>query len=297
MLALGTCCGISMRMTSALQDTTTSRGRNMGNDILNHIGYGHMGVTAMILGLFVLLRIGNVRKPWYLRLLAAATVCLGAFTILAAASRGALVAAIVLIPVVMYLGLRRGSRSLTLGICIVLGFVLTATAAYLSRNGADIGRSLGSISAYSAANNSVWARQNLYRDAWHDYLQHPWLGSSIVEKNSLFYPHNAIIEAFMATGTFGGTAFVLLILIAISRAIRLALRDPAMAWVPICFFQHLIGVMFSGGIWGNTVMWGMTAIVLGVEMPEQHLVRNVFLPQEKSRDEKHTYYDSAIQSS
>ena len=75
----------------------------------------------------------------------------------------------------------------------------------------------------------------------------------------------------MATGTFGGTAFALLVLIAIYRAIRLIRRDPAMAWIPICFFQQLIGAMFSGGLYGNVVLWGMMAIMLGADLPRSHL--------------------------
>ena len=71
----------------------------------------------------------------------------------------------------------------------------------------------------------------------------------------------------MATGTFGGTAFALLVLAAIYRAILLIRRDPAMAWIPICFFQQLIGAMFSGGLYGNVSLWGMMAIMLGADLP------------------------------
>jgi hypothetical protein len=83
-----------------------------------------MGVTAIILGLFVLLQIGRVKRAWYLRVGAAATVCLGAFSILAASSRGALVAGILVVPFIGYLGLRCGSRFITVAMCIVLAFVL-----------------------------------------------------------------------------------------------------------------------------------------------------------------------------
>ena len=82
------------------------------------------------------------------------------------------------------------------------------------------------------------------------------------------YPHNAMVEAFKATGTFGGSAFALLILAAIYRAMRFIRRDPAMAWIPVCFFQQLIGAMFSGGLYGNVPLWGMMAIVLGADLPQ-----------------------------
>jgi O-antigen ligase len=107
----------------------------------------------------------------------------------------------------------------------------------------------------------------MIRDAWREYMDHPWLGSSIVERNALIYPHNAMVEAFMATGTFGGSAFALLILAAIYRAMKFIRRDPATAWIPVCFFQQLIGAMFSGGLYGNVPLWAMMAIVLGADLP------------------------------
>jgi O-antigen ligase len=272
MLALGVCCLASMLRTRTAQDVTL-HGRYQGNDILNSISYGHMGVTAIILGLFVLLQIGCVRTPWYLRVGAACTVCLGGFSILAASSRGALVAAVLLIPLVGCLGLLRGSRFLTVAICIVLGFVLAATVTYFSRNGPNLGRLLLSAAAYDTTSNSVNGRHNMIRDAWREYMDHPWLGSSLVERNALIYPHNAFVEAFMATGTFGGSAFVLLILVAIYRAARVIWRDAATAWVPFCFFQQLIGAMFSGGLYGNVALWSMMAIMLGVDLPPRRTGR------------------------
>lgn len=268
MLALGVCCVISLIRTQTARDITT-QGGYQANEVLNHITYGHMGVTAVILGLFVFLRIDRVSRPWHLRLLAAAAAILGAFSILASASRGAMVAGVLLIPVVAYLGLRRGSKFLTIAICVALAFALSVSVAYLTQNGADLARQVGTAAAYSSANVSVQNRENMYRDAWAQYLDHPWFGSSIQERNSLSYPHNAVIEAFMATGTFGGTAFALLVLIAVVRAIRLMGRNPAMAWIPLCFFQQLIGAMFSGGLYNNVPLWGMMAIMLGADIPRR----------------------------
>ena len=186
------------------------------------------------------------------------------------ASRGALVAGAVLVPVVVYLGFRRGSRLLTIGICVVLGFSLSVTLTYLSKNGAELGRIIWTASAYSTASNGVYERQSMITDAWNEYLEHPWLGSSIVERKSLSYPHNAFVEAFMEPElAFGGTVFALLVLTAIYRAISLITRNPTMAWVPICFFQQLIGAMFSGGLYANPLLWGMMAIMLGVDIPSR----------------------------
>ncbi len=267
MLGLGACCLVSMFRTRTAQDVAIHGGGYNANEIINHISYGHMGVTAAILGLFVFLRIDCIHRPWYLRLLGAGAACAGGFTILAAGSRGALVAGILLIPIVVYMGLRHGSKFLSIVMLVVFWGVLSVTATYLTQNGMNLERQIGSATAYGKANPSVANRDAMYRDAWQEYMDHPWAGDSIVEKNSLSYPHNAFLEAFMATGTFGGAAFALLVLIAILHAFRLIKRNPAMAWISLCFFQQLIGAMFSGGLYGNAPLWGMMAIMLGVEIP------------------------------
>jgi O-antigen ligase len=267
MLGLGACCVVSMFRTQTAQDVAIHGGGYDANEILNHISYGHMGVTSAILGVFVLLRIDCIHRPWYLRLLGAGAACAGGFTILASASRGAVVAGIFLIPVVVYMGLRRGSKFLSIAMLVVFWGVLSVTATYLAQNGINLERQIWSATAYGIANPSVRNRDTMYRDAWHEYEDHPWAGDLIVERNSLSYPHNAFLEAFMATGTFGGVAFALLVLIAIGRAIRLMKRNPVMAWISLCFFQQLIGAMFSGGLYNNAPLWGMMAIMLGVEIP------------------------------
>lgn len=75
----------------------------------------------------------------------------------------------------------------------------------------------------------------------------------------------------MATGTFGGAMFVLMLLMAIYRAIILTRVDVAMSWISLCFFQQLIGAMFSGGLYGNVTLWGMMAIMLGADLPRSRL--------------------------
>jgi O-antigen ligase len=267
MLGLGACCLVSMIRTRTAQDVAIHGTGYDANEILNHIGYGHMGVTAAILGLFVFLRIDRIRRPWYLRLLGAGIACAGGFTILASSSRGALVAGIVLLPAVVYMGLRRGSKILTIVMVVVFGVVLSATSTYLTRNGVKLERQLEFATAYGLADPSIRSRDTMLRDALREYEDHPWVGDYIVERNTLSYPHNAIAEAFMATGTFGGAAFALLVLIAIRQAFRLIRRNPAMAWISLCFYQQLIGSMFSGGLYNNAMLWGMMAIMLGVDLP------------------------------
>jgi hypothetical protein len=64
-----------------------------------------------------------------------------------------------------------------------------------------------------------------------------------------------------------------MLLMAIYRAITLTRVDVAMSWISLCFFQQLIGAMFSGGLYANAALWGMMAIVLGVDLPRMRRKR------------------------
>jgi hypothetical protein len=279
LLGLGMCCLVSMLRTRTAQDVAKSGIGYGANYVLNHILYGHMGVTAVILGLFVFLDIGRAGGRRYFSLIGGGVACLGVFSVFASGSRGAMIAGVFLVPVVFYLGWRRGSRLLALSACIVLGLVFSATATYLSSKGVRLDRAVLSFAAYGAENNSVYAREGRYRDAWRQYLEHPLTGSSIVERNTLSYPHNAIIEGFMATGTFGGTAFALLVVLATYRAFRFISNDPVTTWIPLCFLQQLIASMFSGGLYGNFFLWGMMGIMLGARIPDGRVQQQLGKPE------------------
>ncbi len=275
-LLLGSCCFVSLMRTASAKDVELT-GRFSANDVLNPIGYGHMGVTAIILGTFILLNIGHARHGRLMRLFSAGAVFVGIFTVLAASSRGAFVAALIVVTIILYLGIRRGSRRLTVGI-VILGVIVTTTSlGYLSQRGAKTQEALASGWADSVSSQSVFERQGLARDAFREYMEHPLIGSSMVERNSLTYPHNSILEAYMATGTLFGTVFLLMLLIASYRAILITRRNVAMAWLPLCFFQFLIGSMFSGGLYSNPLLFGMMAIMLGVDLPRPlHNPRRVY---------------------
>jgi O-antigen ligase len=266
MLVLCICCFLAIGQSATLEHQYLHR----ANDVLNHITYGHMGLTAIILGLFVLLDIGREYhfRIW-VRFLSVGAICLGAYSVLAASSRGAFVAGVALLPMVAWLGWRKGSKILTFTIVGVIALVVISSAVILAKSGPKLQKAIYTAAAYSAADASIYNRQNMAQSAWQEYEENPIFGSSLVERQYLSYPHNAIIEAFMATGTFGGFAFTLMMAFAAWRAFALMRRDVAMAWLPICFLQQFISAMFSGGIYGEFTLFALTGIMLGVDYAQR----------------------------
>lgn len=264
-LLLGICCYLAIRENAS--DAEVLKHLHGANDVLNHITYGHMGLTTIILGLFVLLNVDkDQRFRFWVRYLSIGAILLGVYTILSAGSKGAAVAAVLLIPMTIWFGMKQSSKWLILGILIALVVTAVFSIKILNKSG-GLEKSLYSAAAYNSSSYSIYARQDMMGDAWREYQDNPILGSSIVERKWLSYPHNAVLESFMATGTFGGAAFVIMMAIATWRAFRIMRRDVSMSWLPLCFFQQLIGAMFSGGIYGDFILFGLTGIMLGVELP------------------------------
>jgi O-antigen ligase len=91
------------------------------------------------------------------------------------------------------------------------------------------------------------------------FITHPIFGDSILEKTTGFYPHNLVLEGFMATGLIGGISLLVWILGVALCSLRLLSRGGESGWIALLSLQYLIGAMFSGGTWQQASMWGFGA--------------------------------------
>src|SRR5205807_9266535 len=77
-----------------------------------------------------------------------------------------------------------------------------------------------------------------------------------------FYPHNVVVESFMATGVFGGIAFTLLLSATCFQAWRLLIYNPARAWLGVLFFHALVASLFSGALYLSYQLWYLIGAVV-----------------------------------
>jgi len=111
---------------------------------------------------------------------------------------------------------------------------------------------------------SASVRLSLISAAWDQFLSSPLFGSGLEERYSRFYPHNVIVEAFMATGIFGGIAFLALLIAASLYSWRLLIKRSQSGWIAMLCIQYLIAGQFSGSLWGNSGMWSLIGGVFAV---------------------------------
>jgi hypothetical protein len=241
--------------------------RMAANECLNPIAIGHTGGALFLMVLLHWLHRSDRRTNWLFAFGCGSLAILGLYIVFLAASRGALVALSLLLPVVLWSGWRKGAR---LWVVLVAGTSVAAILPFIINSalaaGTDLSLYLGSVEAVVNADSAI-SRYAVIADAWKQFLEHPILGSSLVERNSLFYPHNYVVESFMATGLLGGLSFCFVAVSAIHKSLRLLLRYPAMAWTAVLFLQTLIGGMFSGTLYFAPLFWGLLGVVLVARIP------------------------------
>jgi O-antigen ligase len=221
----------------------------------------------MLLSLFLLVRRVKLWKVY--RLMAVGSLLLGVASVLLSASRGPLVAVVALTPVVIYFGSgKRLSRALVWIVLVALAglAVIPRLVESFTLSGVQISRYFGSAAAFTESESSV-GHASLMLSGWRLFLDHPVLGGGLFEPHLLTYPHNSVIEAFMATGALGGMAFLAISGIAAAKAIALMRRQPAMAWLSILFFQYLIHMQVAGCLYFNPTAFMLMGVMLAVRLP------------------------------
>ncbi|HSK19871.1 MAG TPA: O-antigen ligase family protein [Longimicrobiales bacterium] len=243
-------------------DLSSLQNMRLQSETLNPVGLGNLGVSLMLLSMFMLLH--RLPRSVLATLALLALVLIGLATTGMAASRGPVLAFVLALPVLVWLGIRRGAwvRALALaGAVIVTGI---SAAVYIQQT-----LGFGIISRISSAldfgsDESSNVRVALYRGAWDQFVHNPILGSSLDERISTFHPHNPWIESFMATGFLGGTAFSLLLLAAFIGALRILRDMPEHGWLPLLFGQYTLHGLLSGALYLSADMWGLMSAMVAI---------------------------------
>lgn len=224
-------------------------------NVLNPITLGHVAVTTMVAALALWKAPGLPGG----RIALAAGVAVAGVCLVLAASRGPVLALMVVL--ISYSVLRGRWGRIFAG---VLAVFLVAPM-ILATQGVEIVERFTNI----ASDLSARERLIIQGNALDQGLASPVWGSAYTELMSGQYPHNLIIESFMAMGAVG---LVLFLLISAKAGLQAALRLRAgELLLPLLLVQYFIAAMFSGSIWGSAGLW-LVATLLATTvrwMPER----------------------------
>lgn len=224
----------------------------MALESLNPISLGHLAAMLLIMSAWALMFHSRWSRGWG-RALPIAGIPISAYVLIAANSRGPLVAVFIcLLFLLFFVNFRYKFTVLILLAVGVVTVVPLATFLEESQN----------INAFSRLFDQTLDQQaeqsmrlTLFQSAFDLFLASPWFGAALEDPSTRVYPHNVVVEAFMALGLFFGALFVALIVALSFRAVFLFRKFPQFGWPSLLFIQYLIGAQFSGSLYASTYLW------------------------------------------
>jgi hypothetical protein len=249
-----------LALLSGMSDTFAT-GR-LGTDTLNTIELGYLGAVTVLLVTFGFLR----WRGLLLRGALLVAVAVALFIVGAAASRGPILALAII--GLLALGNWMRGKSLpkiawatalaALALALALGG-LTLIEERLGFRGATRLSSVQSL----GSEQSGEVHLSLAADAWSEFLDHPLLGVGVDEQRSRDYPHNVLLESFMATGFVGGIAFCGVLLASMMAVVSL-LSDRGGQWLALVYLLVVLAALAAGALYLSGSMWCFGAAVIAV---------------------------------
>lgn len=223
---------------------------------LNAISVGNLGVSLFLLSLFGFLN----RVGWiWSRNLFILTAILGLYLAVESGSRGPIVCLIAVSVVWVSFKNRLSDGFLYLTAQIIFFLVMFFVVSTLDWAGID--RFRGAI---DGSDSSALGRMISQEAAFYQFLESPIIGSSIVDHVTGYYPHNIILEAFMATGVFGGILLLAIMFVGFINVNKLLRTSSENGWVGLLFVQYFTAAQFSGALYTVPTLWVLLSLTVAV---------------------------------
>ena len=237
---------------------------NEEGNILNPITMGRFGTIAILLG------IGNLllnKKLRYNRLLSWMLILSGLFFIVMGGSRGPILAFSTGLLALLYFHFSQQRKTvlflLKWGIGIFL-FILAIAIFLVPRINPEDFAALSRMAELTEGNEKE-ERNISWTNAWNQFLESPVLGDQMFERYWWQYPHNVILESFMATGLVGGIIFCCFFFYCLYKIYSFKGYPLYYTTLGMIGLVTLVSSMFSGGLYFNSEFWSMTALLVGIK--------------------------------
>lgn len=230
------------------KDTTIRVNANLA---LNTISYGHFGVSAFFLSIFLLL---HKRTNVVYKTLIITLAILAFYSILRAGSRGPIVAFLV----VGFFWILAWGKNIIFNIIVTLFLFILIIAnldAILSFLG-DISIVIEERLRDTIYKGDTSDRNPIYEQAFNVFLDNPLIGKqfALFINGEYAYPHNIILEAFMALGIGGGMVIVYILISAIKKSFIIVNCRDVNYWIFLILIQQISSNMTSGAIYSDPLL-------------------------------------------
>jgi O-antigen ligase len=238
---------------------------NQGYDteaLLSPITLSYIGAVAVVIGVQLLFtRLTGKRK--FLQKAALLTIItLGGILLILGETRSALLACFVVCGIVVFKSVQRSGIKRLSRIVVAAGCVGIIMVLLMNHMNSKILERYENLfyQLNTDPGSAAGGRLSLVRDASVQFMHSPWLGSALEERNRHTYPHNHIVEAFMATGVFGGLAFFILSMAALKRSLAILKDRKEYGWIACLFLVFFLRGLLSYSVIEPTQWYSMMSV-------------------------------------
>ena len=231
--------------------------------IMSSINLSYIGAVAAVVSFQLLLMEFTYLKRTGRLLFLSVTLFGGMVVIIFASTRSALIAWVFTSVVIIF---KSGSKRykvqqafIIAGSILVIGIVSYALMEKMGSGMASRYKTLGRQIA-AGDSDAGSGRLVIYRNAFEQILQEPLLGSGLEERHCRHYPHNHVLEAFMATGFIGGVCFIILCWTALKKSFLILHKNKTYGWIACYFLVFFTRGLFSSSIIDSNLWYSMMAV-------------------------------------
>lgn len=115
-------------------------------------------------------------------------------------------------------------------------------------------------------------RMEIWTNGFDQFLNSPIFGSGIEEEVTKYIAHNMYLEAFMATGVFGGFIFLIIVFITFKRGYKLLVYNSPYGWLMILFLERCFTGLFSTSVL-DPLFW-LIVVAINANTVKKNIIRN-----------------------
>ncbi len=236
------------------------------------LSYGYFGSAVTIISLFRLL---NTKSTITKHLINIIGIIIGTIIMGLSASKGPFFG-LFLILIIYFFSKLSFRKFLVFGSIIIIGIVYSSYYfSFTTTIGSSLEKRLNKFAEEGDQNRLL-----LYENAINEAIDNPIFGNHFVIEDGFgtgVYPHNFIIEAFMAMGIFGGILFLVIVAKSFIITYKVLNNYQEYSWIPLLYLVYLFRGMFSGALYNSGFFWVLLVLLFFLNriMKEKKLENNI----------------------
>lgn len=240
--------------------------------LINPISVGFHGELLALLSVFLI----NfpVWKSKFFHYMLYLALALGIFNLTLGASRGPMLAFVLILFFEVYLIGKYKKFNLSFFIKVFLLTVSIVAGAVIFINKKVDTEEVQLLSRFSdmyeeRGEDGKEERDYEWQSAWNQFLRNPVVGDAFVNDYDRSYSHNIFLDVLMSTGLIGGTlffTFFTFLMIKVRYITSQIKFRPLVAGYIVLFFTALISALVSGGIFNVYPFWLLSCFLLSYKI-------------------------------